>query len=289
MRTHQIPQELLANTAANPTSDHIYICSYQSAVGSVKSRIVLSHHLFNFLLAGEKSVYYAGGRAIIDPSRFVLLSSGNCLMSEKTAAQDGPYKSILLFFDNQTLSDFFLKHPGIIKASCNEWQETPVFVFEKDGFLVNFIHSLSLLLSSGREPAREMQLLKFEEVMLYLCSKYPSQVLALRTSLLVADEDAEIRKAVESNIENNITVEELAFLCNISVSTFKRRFGRIYGTSPNKWMLQKRMERAAALLQSGATKASDIYYRVGYENLSSFIQSFKQVYGVTPKKYQEQI
>jgi len=289
MRSLQIPYELLSSTAEHSTPDHIYICHYQSAVASVKNKIILSHNLFNFLLAGEKSVYYAGSKAVIDPSRFVLLSSGNCLMSEKTAPQNGPYRSILLFFDNRALSDFFIKHPGILKASGSQWQEAPLFVFEKDGFLENFIHSLSLLLVPGQELAREMQLLKFEEVMLYLCSKYPSQVLALRTSLLVADEDAEIRKAVESNIENNITVEELAFLCNISVSTFKRRFARLYGTSPNKWMLQKRMERAAALLQSGATKASDVYYRVGYENLSSFIQSFKQVYGVTPKKYQEQI
>jgi len=289
MRSQQIPFELLSNTAEHRTPDPIYICDYQSAVVSVKSRIVLSHHLFNFLLAGEKSVYYTGSKAVIDPSKFILLSSGNCLMSEKTADQNGLYKSILLFFDNQVLSDFFIKHPAIVKASGNGWQDTPFFVFEKDGFLENFIGSLSLLLASGQEPTREMQMLKFEEVMLYLCSKYPSQVLALRSHLLVADEDAEIRKAMESNLENNITVEELAFLCNISVSTFKRRFARIYGTSPNKWMLQKRMERAATLLQGGTAKASDVYYRVGYENLSSFIQSFKQVYGVTPKKYQEQI
>lgn len=287
MRIHQVPYELLSNTA--PTPGPIYLCNYQSAVASVRNRIILSHHLFNFLLAGEKHVYYAGSKAVIDPSKFILLSSGNCLMSEKTAPQNGPYKSILLFFDNQTLNDFFVKHPGILKASGTERQEASMFVFEKDDFLENFIGSLSLLLVSGQEPPKEMQLLKFEEVMLYLCSKYPSQVLALRSNLLLADEDAEIRKAVESNIENNVTVEELAFLCNVSVSTFKRRFARIYGTSPNKWMLQKRMERAAALLQHGATKASDVYYRVGYENLSSFIQSFKQVYGVTPKKYQDQI
>ncbi|WP_460908907.1 helix-turn-helix domain-containing protein [Spirosoma areae] len=35
-------------------------------------------------------------------------------------------------------------------------------------------------------------------------------------------------------------------------------------------------------------KTSDVYYQVGYENLSSFIQSFKHAYGVTPKQYQLQ-
>jgi AraC-like DNA-binding protein len=72
----------------------------------------------------------------------------------------------------------------------------------------------------------------------------------------------------------------------MSLSSFKRRFARIYGNSPNRWLLEKRMERAAKMLRQEKRKASEIYYELGYENLSSFIQSFKQVYGTTPKQYQ---
>jgi len=72
----------------------------------------------------------------------------------------------------------------------------------------------------------------------------------------------------------------------MSLSTFKRRFMKIYRTSPNKWLLEKRMQKAAQLLKGGDLKASEIYCELGYENLSSFIQSFKQIYGITPKQYQ---
>ncbi|WPV64040.1 helix-turn-helix transcriptional regulator [Chitinophaga sp. LS1] len=72
----------------------------------------------------------------------------------------------------------------------------------------------------------------------------------------------------------------------MSLSSFKRKFARIYGNSPNKWLLEKRMERAAKMLRHEHRKASEIYYELGYENLSSFIQSFKQIYGITPKQYQ---
>jgi AraC-like DNA-binding protein len=72
----------------------------------------------------------------------------------------------------------------------------------------------------------------------------------------------------------------------MSLSSFKRRFARIYGNSPNRWLLEKRMERAAKMLRQHNRKASEIYYELGYENLSSFIQSFKQIYGITPKQYQ---
>lgn len=60
----------------------------------------------------------------------------------------------------------------------------------------------------------------------------------------------------------------------------------IYGTSPNKWLLEKRMQKAAQLLKQGECKASEIYVELGYENLSSFVQSLKQVHGITPKQYQ---
>jgi AraC-like DNA-binding protein len=92
---------------------------------------------------------------------------------------------------------------------------------------------------------------------------------------------------VEGHIETDITVEELAFLCNMSLSTFKRKFTHMYRMAPRKWLLQQRMERAAALLRMGNEKPSDVYYKVGYESHSSFAHSFKQVFGVTPSEYQQ--
>jgi len=46
------------------------------------------------------------------------------------------------------------------------------------------------------------------------------------------------------------------------------------------------MQRAADMLKQKDVNASEIYNDLGYENLSGFVQSFKQIYGVTPKQYQ---
>jgi AraC-like DNA-binding protein len=72
----------------------------------------------------------------------------------------------------------------------------------------------------------------------------------------------------------------------MSLSTFKRRFAQLYGTSPQRWLLARRMEKAATLLRQPGRTVSDLSDELGYENPSSFSQSFKQVYGVTPKQYQ---
>ena len=131
-----------------------------------------------------------------------------------------------------------------------------------------------------------MRLLKFEELMLYLLRKHPASILAFQTSERRGLNDLEIKKTVEGNITNGLSLAELAFLCNTSLSTFKRRFQKIYGTSPNKWILQRRMELAKHLLQHHREKPGEVYHKIGYENHSSFSQSFKQVYGVTPRDFQ---
>ncbi|OQP40790.1 AraC family transcriptional regulator [Niastella yeongjuensis] len=253
---------------------------------AVKKKIILQQNLFTFLLTGEKTVHIAGNRVTIQPHQFVLLTAGNYLMTEKLAAKNAPYHSILIFFDSTLLVDFFERHNALIGRQTKQAAGNPFLVFEKDEFLANFTCSLDMLVGD-KQVHPELQKIKVEELFLYLVMHYPKQMQQLRNmNYETNDEDLIIRQAVTSHINSNITVEELAFLCNMSLSSFKRRFARMYGNSPNRWLLEKRMETAAQLLRQHNRKASEIYYELGYENLSSFIQSFKQVHGITPKQYQ---
>ena len=164
----------------------------------------------------------------------------------------------------------------------------PYVAFKKDPFVINYITSLDLLLRHKKPLSREMRLIKFEELMLHLLEVYPEKILSFETTERKYPDDLAIKKAVEGNITSNISIDELAFLCNMSLSTFKRRFEKIYGTSPNKWILHRKMELAKHLLQHYQEKPSEVYHKVGYENHSSFSQSFKQYSGVTPRTFQLQ-
>lgn len=247
---------------------------------------MLQQNLISFLLNGEKTVHYAGTQVTVAPHQFVMLAAGNCIMSEKVAAKNADYHSILIFFDNNLLADFFNRHLSLLDQQTKQTDHHPFLLFEKDEFLVNFTRSLDCMLSSDQPIYYELQKVKLEELFLYLAIHYPGQLQQIGHMSAEANEDLIVRQAVTSHIDSNITVEELAFLCNMSLSSFKRRFARMYGNSPNRWLLEKRMERAAKMLRQDKRKASEIYYELGYENLSSFIQSFKQVYGTTPKQYQ---
>ncbi|WP_228084902.1 AraC family transcriptional regulator [Mucilaginibacter sp. JRF] len=267
-------------------TNKVSIIRYDSDKSSRNSQITLQQNLFSFLLEGEKGIQYAGTGTIIKPDQFYLLSCGNCLMSEKIAAAGDRYRSMLLFFDNELLADFFSRHQIVAAVSTKKGQNEPFLVFGKDAFLTNFIDSLGLLLDSGKPLSADIQKVKLEELLLYLSARYPETIQQLRTYSYQANNDLLIREIVTANIDNTVTVEQLAFLCHMSVSTFKRRFAGIYNSSPNKWLLEKRMQKAADLLKNGKHQASEINYELGYENLSGFIQSFKKIHGITPKQYQ---
>ncbi|WP_212003329.1 AraC family transcriptional regulator [Chitinophaga sp. HK235] len=272
--------------SSNQDDDEISIIRYRSGKPAARAMITLPRNLITFLLDGEKTVHFAGAQVSVKPYQFVMLAAGNCLISEKLAAPEADYHSILVFFDNKFLSGFFDRHTSLIDRPAKTSDQHPFLLFEKDEFLINFTHSLDSILIGDKPVHPKLQKVKLEELFVYLAVQYPGQIQRIRNMHYEENDDLLIRQAVTSHITNNITVQELAFLCNMSLSTFKRRFARLYGNSPNRWLLEKRMERAAEMLRKSDCKASEIFSELGYENLSSFIQSFKQIYGVTPKQYQ---
>jgi len=243
----------------------------------------------SLVLSGEKTMLFTDQSVFIKDDEFHFLSAGHCLASMQLSDKK-IFSSILIFFDNKILADFYLKYDALITKLKGKQKITPApyIGFKKDAFVLNFIASLKLLFQTSVGITHEMKLLKFEELMLHLLQKYSLQILSFQTNKRNNLDDFEIRKAIETNIGNNITVEELAFLCKLSLSTFKRRFTKLYGTSPNKWILQRRMEMARDLLLHYDQKPSEVYYKVGYENHSSFTQSFRQTFGITPKDFQSQ-
>jgi AraC-like DNA-binding protein len=284
-----IPTDLFAGESCPVSPEKFGVRLYESSLPSTKSRVTITNNLFSFLLEGEKLVHRPGKPLRIFPGQFLMIASGNCLMTEKLSSGNR-YHSLLFFFSNEMLRSFFIKYPSLLERTEKiiGRGDEPIVCFETDPFVQNYLNSLQLLLQAGPCLREELLQLKLEELLLYLADKSPEALFSFQLFDRADATDRQLRAAVENNLTYSVTVEELAFLCNMSLSTFKRRFARIYGTSPNKWLLQRRMQQAVLLLQQQA-KPSEIYFQLGYENHSSFSQSFKQTYGLTPREFQKNL
>ena len=100
--------------------------------------------------------------------------------------------------------------------------------------------------------------------------------------------EVSVREVVEEHIFSDVTVEDMAFLCHMSVSTFKRKFRDIFKDSPANYLRIKRLERAAELLKVSDASVSDIAWQTGFTDVAHFSRSFKLQYQSSPKTYREQ-
>lgn len=270
---------------ANQIPD-IVVHYFESNLFSEKSKIQLSANLISFLIEGKKELFHNNQSQIISDSEFVLAKSGNCLMTE-TLSENKKYASLLFFFDDAFIIDFQKKYFDIIKLKNVKSENIiPFSVIKYDKFIRDFVSAVCLLLQSEASVSASFLKLKLEEILLYLVQKYDGSIVNFFTKSNKIKQNTKLQNIVENNIFSKLSLEELAFLCHMSLSTFKREFIKIYQLSPSRWFQNKRLEKSAQLLTQEKERPSDIYLTVGYESLSSFTQSFKQKFGKTPKKYQ---
>jgi AraC family transcriptional regulator, exoenzyme S synthesis regulatory protein ExsA len=256
-----------------------YLHFYKASRSSVKNKIIFSKNLICLLLEGSKEIFNQVSHAKIDPGKLFLLAAGSALMSDGVTKND-QYESILIFFSNDFLIDFCLKNN--IETSATKNEDAALITLSKDSFLFNYEKSLKL--SESIKDVSSFQKIKIEELLLYLLKKYPDQIKSFMTQAFQNSQENKIKQVVFANIEKGLTIDELAFLCNMSVSTFKRHFSEVFHTSPKKYFIQNRMEKAKKLLQLNK-RTSDIYFELGYSNLSSFSNEFKKHFGISPKQF----
>ena len=87
---------------------------------------------------------------------------------------------------------------------------------------------------------------------------------------------------LERHFDKPLTLEDLAYLTGMSVSTFQRHFRRATGQSPRSWIVARRMQTARELLRDRATSVRAVAEAVGYCNTSHFIAAYRRTYGHTP-------
>ena len=95
-------------------------------------------------------------------------------------------------------------------------------------------------------------------------------------------EQERFEQAILKGISSNISIDELADICCLSASTFKRRFRERYSASPHKWFLGCRLDIAAMILRETDVPTRYIASLCGFINVSHFIATFKRRFGTTP-------
>lgn len=278
MTIENIPEIYIEGKDQSPD---LFVYDFKMTSDVVKSKVILGMNMFSFLQVGKKQVHFAGTAVAVNKQQSLLIKKGNCLWTELLDTAD-VYFCKLLFFSESILQEFLDKH---VKEKAIQKDAAPYFVIQNDAYITSYLNSLSTISSAPPIFLKNLLAVKFEELLLYLLNKYGVEFASYLQSL-IAQAVSPFRKVVESKVHSNLKLEEIAFLCNMSLSTFKRHFIREYQVSPGKWLKDQRLQKAKETLEEGKLKPSDIYFEFGYNNLSNFSIAFKNKFGFSPQKAQ---
>lgn len=93
------------------------------------------------------------------------------------------------------------------------------------------------------------------------------------------------RAYMEDNDSSPLTLSQIAGEACLNKFHFLKLFKSYYGTTPHQFLIDKKLNKALTLIQSGDFSVSEICQMIGFESLGSFSNLFKKRFGVTPSKF----
>jgi AraC family transcriptional regulator len=90
---------------------------------------------------------------------------------------------------------------------------------------------------------------------------------------------------IEGHLDEEISLQHLAEIAQLSRYHFARAFKHSFGLPPHRYHMSRRMERAKSLLEERARSVTEVGLMLGFAETSSFTTSFRRAVGVTPSDY----
>lgn len=235
-------------------------------------------HGDNQVLSKQHAVSAIAHQAFLSVCGFTL---GKKLMEQEA----GRVNSITIHF-----------HPDVLKKIYKDtkppyWTEieapvTKVIVqMAATNLVQNYIESLKNLFENKNALTEDILILKLQEIILLLMQTDDQPQITNTIRSLFSERTFTFKETIETYLLTPATLENLATLTNMSLSTFKREFKRIYDDTPQRYIINKRIEKVAFLLQTSDVSISSIGYDCGFSTPAHLTRVFKAKYKKTPTEY----
>jgi len=248
----------------------------------------LRHHLITYCYAGSSLVHRSVDNGLrtavtLAPRQFIITPAGIPWQFRI----EGQPKILLVYIHQEVTNRVAREALGIDPGSV----ELIPRLGATDGLLEHLI--LAVLDSMGRRDRNSVLYVDnlAPAIALQLLCKYSTRgsgqdlsVSKLGKQLPVASLHR-ARAFLEAGLGEDLTLDDLAEVAEMSMHHFFRAFTLYFGTPPHKFLLQRRIERAKELLSNTSQPLADIAIETGFSSQSHFSSAFKNAVGVPPNTY----
>ena len=125
----------------------------------------------------------------------------------------------------------------------------------------------------------------------YRCSALLCEIFAEchTQNFIASSKKSKIQKSVAYILKNyknhDLSMDQIARQSFISEVYFRKLFKKEYGISPQKYIIQLRIQNAIGLISTGYYSLKEVAYMSGYRDYKYFSMEFKRVNGISPSKY----
>jgi len=256
-----------------PQSEIFFSCTEMQVL--VREHFV-PEHVLTHVYTGKLLVTESDRTYTIEEGDTVMFSKNHLAKITKFPGNELPFKSITIFFKQTFLQKYYTEHP----LTDRRVSSSRVRKFGSHPLLDSLFNSILPYYELTENLPEDFTDLKLKEAIAIIRKIDPGAEAILYD--ITEPGKIDLAAFMQKNFSFNISNEQFAYLTGRSMATFKRDFQKIFGTSPQKWLLQKRLETAHYLIAQRNQKPSDVYLEVGFENLSHFSYAFKQLFGYTP-------
>lgn len=244
---------------------------------------------FLYMLKGEMHYQFDEDSVEIPTNHSLLL---NCVHSGRQIQEsksNGNGEVVIVTFHREILKKIYQKELPFVLQQSNKASNQSSGTMNNDFLIQKYVEGLLFYFENPSLVHEEILILKLKEIILLLSQTQDAAMIQVILSQLFSPITYTFRQVVEENIFSQISVGELAQKTNLSVSSFKREFKKLYNDSPANYIKTERLKRAAELLLISDNRITDIAFDCGFNDLANFTKSFHDKYGTTPSNYRTTI
>ncbi|MDD2791668.1 MAG: AraC family transcriptional regulator [Sediminibacterium sp.] len=250
-----------------------------------KSNIMPNEACFYYVIKGVSETISEVDRLRIPTRESVLLKCGNYITKILSSQSSQSFQTIAIHFHPEILRKIyendlplFLKRP--------EKRSTTAMTKIKGPLLISkYIESLLFYFENPELVNDDLLVLKLKEIILLLSQTEEQKNINQILSGLFSPTTYSFKQIIDAHLYSDISIEDLSQLVNVSLSSFKREFRRIYNDSPANYLRNKKLEKAAELLRVSDQRITDVAYNSGFTELPHFSKCFKEKFAISPSAY----
>jgi AraC-like DNA-binding protein len=270
-------KSIMPPKAAHQKNDRILYSCYANT--SREGEQFVAEHVLSYGIEGSNDLFINGKNYVFKAGNFRYIRRNQLAKFTKHPVPGGEYRALSIRLDQATLhslSEEFNLH------TSKPYTGEAAIILEPNRLLQNFVDSLKPYVDGAGDLNQMIVGLKVKEAIMILLETNPQ----LKDALFDFSEPGKIdlEAYMTEHYKFNVDANRFAYLTGRSLATFKRDFEKIFKTSPNRWLQQKRLEDAHYLLKEKGWKTSDVYMEVGFKDFSHFSFAFKKAYGVAPSR-----